>query len=254
MKHLAAFSLLAAAAAPAAAVELVTNGGFEADAAGGTQQAWAGGWAGGDYTGITGWTITGGNAPSGVTLNWYYPDVTAAQTNNVTAQIWGPLNGYDNGLVGSPDGGAFMVLDGDAQFPGVISQVITGLTAGKKYNVSFSWAGAQQAYFYGPTFDKYVTVSLGEQSISTTARLGGEQGSFQPWISETFTFTAASGTETLKFLAHGMPTGMPPFVLLDGISMQSAVPEPATWAMMIIGFGLVGAVARRRAGLARAAA
>jgi hypothetical protein len=26
----------------------------------------------------------------------------------------------------------------------------------------------------------------------------------------------------------------------------SAVPEPATWAMMILGFGLVGGVMRRR--------
>ena len=32
----------------------------------------------------------------------------------------------------------------------------------------------------------------------------------------------------------------------------SSVPEPATWSMMIIGFGLAGAAMRRRAGLARA--
>ncbi len=29
--------------------------------------------------------------------------------------------------------------------------------------------------------------------------------------------------------------------------MISAVPEPATWAMMIIGFGAIGAAMRRRA-------
>ncbi len=34
----------------------------------------------------------------------------------------------------------------------------------------------------------------------------------------------------------------------------SAVPEPATWAMMIVGFGLVGGLARRRAGAATIAA
>jgi len=28
----------------------------------------------------------------------------------------------------------------------------------------------------------------------------------------------------------------------------AAVPEPATWALMILGFGMVGAALRRRAG------
>ncbi len=38
------------------------------------------------------------------------------------------------------------------------------------------------------------------------------------------------------------------------ISESTAVPEPATWAMMIVGFGLAGtALRRRRAGLAIAA-
>lgn len=34
-------------------------------------------------------------------------------------------------------------------------------------------------------------------------------------------------------------------VFLDGVSI-SAVPEPSTWAMFILGFGIVGAAARRR--------
>ena len=35
-------------------------------------------------------------------------------------------------------------------------------------------------------------------------------------------------------------------VLRYGIKMSAAVPEPATWAMMILGFGVVGMAARRR--------
>lgn len=37
------------------------------------------------------------------------------------------------------------------------------------------------------------------------------------------------------------------------ISSVAAVPEPATWAMMILGFGLIGGAMRRRAGLGASA-
>ncbi len=35
---------------------------------------------------------------------------------------------------------------------------------------------------------------------------------------------------------------------IDDIATSSAVPEPAIWATLITGFGLVGAAARRRRG------
>ena len=35
-------------------------------------------------------------------------------------------------------------------------------------------------------------------------------------------------------------------VLLDDVSVNATVPEPATWALMIVGFGLVGVSVRRR--------
>ncbi|UAJ11857.1 PEPxxWA-CTERM sorting domain-containing protein [Polymorphobacter megasporae] len=59
---------------------------------------------------------------------------------------------------------------------------------------------------------------------------------------ESFTFTATGTTEVLSFLALGTPEGKPPFSLLDGVS--GTVPEPATWAMMIGGLGLVGGAMR----------
>jgi len=48
----------------------------------------------------------------------------------------------------------------------------------------------------------------------------------------------------LSFLALGTPAGLPPFVLLDGVT-GTAVPEAATIGLMGLGLGLV-AVARRR--------
>lgn len=38
----------------------------------------------------------------------------------------------------------------------------------------------------------------------------------------------------------------PSFWLLDNVSVSAVIPEPATWALLIAGFGLVGAAARRR--------
>jgi hypothetical protein len=57
-------------------------------------------------------------------------------------------------------------------------------------------------------------------------------------------FTPTSTTQTLKFLSIGTPDGLPPIAALDGVSLT--VPEPATWAMMLVGFGGIGAMIRRR--------
>jgi hypothetical protein len=42
------------------------------------------------------------------------------------------------------------------------------------------------------------------------------------------------------------------FQLVDGIGTPDAVPEPATWAMLIMGFGFLGSVLRRRRAFAHA--
>ena len=44
-----------------------------------------------------------------------------------------------------------------------------------------------------------------------------------------------------------------PFSPAPAVDTIAAVPEPASWALMIAGFGLVGAAARRRRGLVVAA-
>lgn len=49
-------------------------------------------------------------------------------------------------------------------------------------------------------------------------------------------------------------TSFTAFSDLNSFEFDMAVPEPATWAMMILGFGLVGFAARRRERLALAAA
>jgi hypothetical protein len=236
----AAMGLLAAAQAHSAS--LVTNGSFETTTAGGGQLGY--------NTDATGWATSG--------YNFLFPAGTA-DTTGVTGvdgglQLWGPGNGVANGLpASSPDGGNYVAADGAYQV-GAITQSINGLTPGAQYDVGFYWAGAQQQSFFGATTEQWV-VSLGAQTISTSVLNNASQG-FTGWTHEDFTFTATSASETLSFLAVGTPSGVPPFSLLDGVTLNAVVPEPATWAMMILGVGGIGALARRRraAGLAAATA
>lgn len=58
----------------------------------------------------------------------------------------------------------------------------------------------------------------------------------------TTTLTATGTATDLGFIFYHEPS----FFLLDGIALEAAVPEPATWGLMIIGFAAVGTAMRRR--------
>jgi len=72
------------------------------------------------------------------------------------------------------------------------------------------------------------------------------------WQSNSLTFTANAPTTTISFdsTTSGNCCWGP---ALDNVAI-AAVPEPATWTMAIMGFGLVGASLRRRPSRAAAAA
>ncbi|MCP2007283.1 PEP-CTERM sorting domain-containing protein [Duganella violaceipulchra] len=226
----AAAALCAGVANAAVPGELIVNGGFEVGNYG--QIGYAG------HT-VQGWTSTGYNFLFGDT-NADHGGVGGSYGN---LQLWGAGNGSANGLSASPAGGNFIAADGAFQIAPV-SQTVNGLVAGQQYNLSFYWAGAQQYGFSGATTEQW-KVSLGGQTISTAVKNNANHG-FTGWQKETFTFTATGASEVLSFLAVGTPAGVPPFSLLDGVSMTSAVPEPQTWGMLGLGLGLVGFAARRR--------
>ncbi len=235
--------LIAGAAIPATAgVKSVFNGGFELTSLKQSSQI-------SDYYAgagvVDGWTTSGynflfmpGTATTTGAIN-QYGDNTG---NRLT--FHGPANGSANGYVDSPTGGNFLGADG-AYIVAPIQQTITGLKAGQKFTVGFDWAAAQQNGYDGPTTEQW-RVSLGGQTISTAVYSNPNHG-FSGWMHESFVFTATGTSEVLSFLAVGTPEGRPPFSLLDGVSGHAGtVPEPATWAMLLAGFGLVGAAARRR--------
>ncbi|WP_309643729.1 choice-of-anchor C family PEP-CTERM protein [Phenylobacterium sp.] len=211
MKSVLAAAVLVSGAAFAqtasAAVELITNGGFEAGAfdPGAFTTVFAG------STDITGWTV-------------------GPQSVDYIGSYWQASEGSRS-------------VDLSGNQPGSISQTITTVS-GVKYKVSFDLAGNPDA---GPVLKAMAVTSVGVQNFNfdTTGASHGDMN----WTPSSFTFVATAASTTLVFASL---TGDAYGPALDNVS-ASAVPEPATWAMMIIGFGAVGAMARSRRRMALAA-
>jgi hypothetical protein len=97
-----------------------------------------------------------------------------------------------------------------------------------------------------------ITFEAGETYRIRMAYSAGGIGSVDWFLSD----QAASTGQSQRFYNYQSPTTLdfqPAFALTDGTGLNmpvppvtGSVPEPASWAMLIIGFGLVGSAARRR--------
>jgi len=119
---------------------------------------------------------------------------------------------------------------------GDVFQTVTGLTAGQSYTVSFDYGGRTSG---GPDSMNFLV-----NGTQLGATIGGSIGSWTPYA---FTFTAPnSGSATVEFQAL-VTSGLPSYGNeITNVSLLSAVPEPATWAMMMIGLGGLGVAMRSR--------
>jgi len=238
---MAAMAGIALTASANAATNLVQNGDF-AGAAGQINY----------NTSVADWTVPG---DAGSSYTFVFAPGTADSLTNAPQgtyginPLWGPGDGSANGLpAASPLGGNFIGQDGDFQVS-PIQQTITGLTPGDTYQVSFYYGFGQQEGFTGATLQDW-SVSLGGQTLTTPTYDLPSEG-FSGWMHDNLNFTATSTSEVLSFMAQGnLP--VPPFALLDGVSL-SAVPEPAEWALMLVGIGSVGGLARQRRSARRGA-
>jgi hypothetical protein len=170
-------------------------------------------------------TVTGGSYLDGT-----FDGVTYAPLVNGAAGDGVIADGSAFGFNAAPQGNQI----GFIQINGSFSIDPMGLTVGKTYDLTFMTAARPSG---GDTI--------------TIADAGGTIGSFTPGSSsfaeESFTFKPTSTSDMITF------TGSDPNLVDETTGFDeltvAAVPEPATWAMMLMGvFGAGGAMrlARRR--------
>jgi hypothetical protein len=129
------------------------------------------------------------------------------------------------------------LLEVNANRMGSVSQQVTGLRPGAGYTFGWSMAGRDGG---GP---QHLDVSVDGLLVGTMA-----SSSFGGWIDRAVRFTAQGSTARINFASRNAGGNDSYGNLITNVAV-GGVPEPASWAMMIIGFGMVGTVVRRRAAM-----
>ncbi len=223
---------IALGAVPAAAINnFVTNGQFEATPLASSSQV-----GNGFAQAATGWTSNGFNL-----LYIGGTQTTTSAANQYSDRLTYFRSGVTTDTLGT--GGNFTALDGDTDVHGAFQQTITGLTTDQTYLVTFDWGATQLRNRTGAATEQ-LAVTFGGNT-QNTAVLNNVSEGFSGWQAASFSFVATGPSQALSFLSNGTPNGLQPIALLDNVSLTAA-PEPATWSLLVIGFGMMGWAARHR--------
>jgi len=222
--------LMALAAVPAGAANLLTNGSFE----GGPVNNFGEGYYRGPLA-PDGWSrVVGLEAPD-ILSNSY------VQTGAGFAQ-----------LLGAQDGVRYLDMNG-ASATGELYQDIGGLSAGASITLTY-WVGRWAQNSAGSLTASLLngtTLAVLESQLTTVDYL--PEATSSTWALMTLTAVAPiSGVVRVQFAGDSGSTsrGAPGLDNVAFSAVGGGVPEPGTWALMIGGFGMAGAMIRRRKALA----
>jgi hypothetical protein len=150
--------------------------------------------------------------------------------------------------------------------PGTITSDSINFLAGRRIDVSFTVSGNQRStasdnfgfnlIFGQPTSGCCFDVDSGPASFNASCwqSVLNQSGPYTEVIAGTRSFITysawfiadQSGTFQLVFSGEGLGNVNIGPILDNVLVTQAAIPEPQSWAMLIAGFGLIGAMQRRR--------
>lgn len=210
LSHIAAAVALAATAHAHAATELVVNGSFEANQ---INSAWA------PLSAVTGWT-------------------SSASGNSAFEIQRGATQGGQAGFNPvAADGRQYLELNTD-RLTSVSQSIAT--TAPGLYSLSFAYSGRPNTAGHAAST---MNVYWGGTLLTPTPLVGNTGGTWQSYAQS---LSASSPFTVLRFESVGPLSSRTYGSYLDNVSVTSAVPEPETYGMMLLGLALVGVVARRK--------
>jgi hypothetical protein len=170
---------------------------------------------------------------------YYNPSGYAGVTFSGTSEHYGnggsgiADNGSFFGFPNAPDGQTDVAfIQNHYGVIGAITLDLTDLTAGDVYTASF-YTAARPGYANNPLTIRFDGATIGSSS-----------GASAGFVEQKVEFTATGTSGDLEFIGGGNRFGDAD-VALGTVTINSGVPEPAAWALMLIGFG--GAGARLRA-------
>lgn len=169
------------------------------------------------------------------------PEIYHRDANGVQDKRYKPIDGY-----------MFAVMFADQPVDAVESDApVAPKRVSQTFTTDGGWISGYAAFFSPETpdyndfafvrvFNDFVDFTLFQSDVVSIQPLG-----YTPWTR--FYRQLGAGQYTVEAaIGNGTDNFNTSFLILDNFAVTATIPEPATWAMMILGFFGLGAMLRRR--------